>query len=165
MCIRDRIKISYTLEYRVNPTMEGSALLVCMPITIGNLPLRSYFQELSSARINCPQINHTGPALQERFGTTEEFSGSNVAPATYRPHNANNAVNNCSEVTYNPTAPIMPPTCYSDLPPPSYTSVASYDHGRINELRSDEDSETICANWDYNPQYLVWSMPLAPSAL
>jgi hypothetical protein len=157
------INVSYALEFRVNPSVEGSDLVVYMPITIGSIPLRWYFQQLSSARINSSQFNHTEPTLQEEFDTKEAFSGSNVGHSTNQPHNANNTAHTCSEVTYNPTVPIMPPTCYSDLPPPSYTSVAEYDHGRYYELMSDEDSGNIYANWDYNPQYLMWSMPLAPT--
>ena len=159
------IHVSYILEFRVDTSGLGSALVVYTPITIGNIPLRSNFQQISSARIISEQFNRNMvPTIEEEIGITETFAGSYITTPPSQPHNTNQTGPYFSQATYNPTAPTMTPICYSDLPPPSYAAaVRAYDDGRPNQLRSDEDYENTDANWDYNPQYPVWPMPSAPS--
>ena len=158
------IDVSYRLEFLVDPSGIGFNLVVSIPITIGTIPLRSYFQQIAAARPSYPPssstMGHSGHQGETKW---EPFSDEAAAPPQYQPYNPNQASPSYAQPTYNPTAPPMPPTGYTDLPPPSYAdAVAAHEDGRPNQLRSDRDSEHTDANWDFNPRYPVWSMPSAP---
>ena len=154
------IDVSYRLEFRVDPSGLGFDLVVSIPITIGTIPLQTYFRQMAAA--NRPQFNNTANP-QDEANKWETFSGAGASPPPYQPYNSNHSMPGFSQPTYNPTAPSMPPTGYSDLPPPSYAdAVAAHEDGRPNQLRSDADSEHTDANWDFNPRYPMWCMPSAP---
>ena len=61
------IDVPYRLEFLVYRSGISIDLKVSIPITIGTIPLRIYFQQLASASPNYPQSNTmTGPLVQPR---------------------------------------------------------------------------------------------------
>ena len=156
------IDVAYRLEFIVDPSGMGFKLKISMPIMIGNIPLRSIFQQIIPARPNYPDSNVIEwPENQQRNNEWEKFPDSAARPPAYQPYDGNQS--SFMQPTHGPSAPPLPPTGYADLPPPSYAdAVAAYEDGRPNQLRSDTDSEHTDANWDFNPRYPVWSFPSAP---
>ena len=152
--------VSYRLEFRVDPSGIGFDLVVSIPITVGTIPLRVYYQQIAAARPNYPSSSPTSRLIHEE---PKEYLGAAVVTPPHELHDTNHGAFNHSQLTYAPSAPTLLPTGYTDLPPPSYAdAVAAYEDGRPNQLRSDKDFEHTDANWDFNPRYLVWSMPSAP---
>ena len=158
------IDVTYRLEFIVDPSGIGFDLKISMPIMIGNIPLRTFFQQIIPARTNHPDPRVIEwPENQRNTNTWEKFpdSASAAPPPPYQPYNGNRP--GVFQTEYGPSAPSLPPTGYANLPPPSYAdAVAAHEDGRPNELRSDRDSEHTDANWDFNPRYPVWAMASAP---
>ena len=156
--------VSYRLEFRVDPSGVGFDLVVSIPITVGTIPLRQYFQQIVSAMSNYPTSARTiGLTGHQGVNKLEPFSEAAAGPPPYQPYNPNQSGPSYAQPIYNPMDPPMAPTGYTDLPPPSYAdAIAAHEDGRPNQLRSERDSEHTDGNWDFNPRYLVWSMPSAP---
>ena len=156
------IDVAYRLEFIVDPSGIGFDLKISVPIMIGNIPLRSIYQQIFPVRPNYPDSKSIEwPENQKQTNEWEQFSDAAAHPPAYQPYDENQAA--FMQPTQGPSAPPLPPTGYGDLPPPSYAdAVAAYEDGRPNQLRSDRDSEHTDANWDFNPRYPVWSAPSAP---
>ena len=158
------IDVTYRLEFIVDPSGIGFDLKISMPITIGNIPLRNFFQQIIPARTNHPDPRSIEwPENQQNTNAWEKFpdSASAAPPPPYQAYNENQP--GVFQTEYGPSAPLLPPTGYANLPLPSYAdAVAAHEDGRPNELRSDRDSEHTDANWDFNPRYPVWAMASTP---
>jgi len=151
--------VSYRLKFIVDPSGIAFDLKVEMPIMIGNIPLRVYFQQIAQLRPNQPPPNIIDwPTDQQKAEASEKFNENSATSQAFQSYLSNQP--GIIHTLQTPSAPPVPPTAYDDLPPPSYAeAVGAYEDGRPNQLRSERDNENTDANWDFNPRYPVWSVP------
>jgi hypothetical protein len=137
------IDISYHLEFRVVPSGIGWDLVVEIPIIIGTIPFRSDYENVAAARPNLQQSllpvgeHFSQPAHNQLVPDLEDAS---TPPS--QSTNPNQTNGGLQTKAYAPFVHPIPPIEDSNLPPPSYAdSVAAYEDGRPNQLRSEKDSE------------------------